>query len=101
MDSSPSKRFNFSTTICLALFLINFTFDKNYLEATYFFNNPLFKILAIMLFFVGFFHAKISLIEIFEDYIHDKKIKNVENILVLLLSILIPLITVVLLLYKL
>ena len=74
---------------------------KNYLEATYFFNNPLFKILAIMLFFVGFFHAKISLNEIFEDYIHDVKIKNVANLLALLLSIIIPLITIVLLLYKL
>ena len=74
---------------------------KNYLEATYFFNNPLFKILAIMLFFVGFFHAKISLNEIFEDYIYDVKIKNVANLLALLLSIIIPLITIVLLLYKL
>ena len=53
---------------------------KNYLEATYFFNNPLFEILAIMLFFVGFFHAKISLNEIFEDYIHDQKIKGFQII---------------------
>ena len=74
---------------------------KNYLEAAYFFNNPLFKILVIMVFFVGFFHAKISLNEIFEDYIHDEKIKNVANLLALLLSIIIPLITIVLLLYKL
>jgi succinate dehydrogenase hydrophobic anchor subunit len=54
-----------------------------------------------MVFFVGFFHAKISLNEIFEDYIHDIKIKNVANLLALLLSIIIPLITIVLLLYKL
>ena len=54
-----------------------------------------------MVFFVGFFHAKISLNEIFEDYIHDKKIKNVVNFLALLLCIIIPLITIVLLLYKL
>jgi len=73
---------------------------KNYLEATYFFNNPLFKILAIMLFFVGFFHAKISLNEIFEDYIHDQKIKNVANILALMMSIIVPAITLILLIYK-
>ena len=73
---------------------------KNYSEAVYFFENPLFKILTIMVFFVGFFHAKISLNEIFEDYIHDEKIKNVANLLTLLLSIIIPLITIILLLYQ-
>ena len=74
---------------------------KNYSEAIYFFKNPLCEILTIVLFFVGFFHAKISLNEIFEDYIQDVKIKNVANLLALLLSIIIPLITIVLLLYKL
>ena len=63
---------------------------KNYTEAIYFFKNPLFEILTIILFFVGFFHARISLSEIFEDYIHNKKIKNVANILVIIFSIVIP-----------
>ena len=58
---------------------------KSYSEATYFFENPLFKILTVIVFFVGFFHAKISLSEIFEDYLHDQKIKNVANILALIL----------------
>ena len=73
---------------------------KNYLEAIYFFKNPLFVILTIIVFFVGFFHAKISLNEIFEDYIHNKKIKDVANILVLILSIIIPVIILFLLIYK-
>ena len=73
---------------------------KNYLEAIYFFKNPLFVILTILVFFVGFFHAKISLSEIFEDYIHNKKIKDVSNILVLILSIILPLIILFLLIYK-
>ena len=73
---------------------------KNYSEAIYFFKNPLFGILTIIVFFVGFFHAKISLNEIFEDYIHDEKIKNAANILTLLLSIIVPTITIILLLYK-
>ena len=73
---------------------------KNYSEAIYFFKNPLFVVLTIIVFFVGFFHAKISLSEIFEDYIHDEKIKNVANLLTLLLSIIVPLITMVLLIYK-
>ena len=73
---------------------------KNYSEAVYFFKNPLFEILTIMLFFVGFFHAKISLGEIFEDYINDQKIKDVANILALILSIIIPVIILILLIYK-
>ena len=73
---------------------------KNYSEAIYFFKNPLFSILTIITFFVGFFHAKISLSEIFEDYLHDKKIKNVANILSLILSIIIPIIILILLIYK-
>ena len=73
---------------------------KNYQEALYFFKNPLFLVLTIILFFIGFFHVKISLSEIFEDYIHSKKIKDVANILTLILSIIIPLITLVLLIYK-
>ena len=71
-----------------------------YSEAIYFLKNPLFEILTITLFFVGFSHAKISLNEIFEDYIHNQKIKDVANLLVLLFSIIIPIIILILLIYK-
>ena len=73
---------------------------KNYSEAIYFFENPIFKILTIIVFFVGFFHVKISLNEIFEDYIHNKKIKDVANILALISSIIITIIILILLIYK-
>ena len=79
--------------------LISLT-TKNYLEAIDFFTNPLFKILTILLFFVGFFHARISLGEIFEDYIHNQKLKDVANILSLISSIIIPIIIFILLIYK-
>tara|TARA_B100000029_G_scaffold478571_1_gene524800 strand:+ start:412 stop:723 length:312 start_codon:yes stop_codon:yes gene_type:complete len=69
---------------------------KNYSEAIYFFKNPLIGILTIIVFFVGFFHAKISLGEIFEDYIHNKKIKNVANLLISVLGI----IVLIVLIYK-
>ena len=73
---------------------------KNYSEAIYFFTDPLFKILTIMLFFIAFFHARISLSEIFEDYIHNKKIKDVANILTLISCIIIPIIVLILLIFK-
>ena len=65
-----------------------------------FFSKPLFLILTIILLITGFFHAKIGLSELFEDYIQNEKIKNATNLLGLLLSIIIPLITIILLLYK-
>ena len=73
---------------------------KNYSEAIYFFKTPLFEVLTIVLFFVSFFHAKISLSEIFEDYIHNEKIKDVANISVLIFSIIFPVIILILLIYK-
>ena len=73
---------------------------KNYSEAIYFFKTPLFGVLTIVLFFVSFFHAKISLSEIFEDYIHNETIKDVANILVLILIIIVTVITLILLIYK-
>ena len=73
---------------------------KNYQEAIYFFENPLCKILIIALFFIGFFHAKISLNEIFEDYIHDQKIKDVANLLASILSIVLLITILTLLIYR-
>jgi len=73
---------------------------KDYNSTINFFSEPLFLFLTIILLIVGFFHAKIGLSEIFEDYIHNEKIKNVANLLTLLLSIIIPLATIILLLYK-
>ena len=65
-----------------------------------FFSKPLFLFLTIILLVGGFFHVKIGLSEIFEDYIQDAKIKNVANILVLILSIIFPVIILILLIYK-
>jgi len=91
-----------SGTILAPLFVwfyFSFIFlsTKNYQEAIYFFENPIFTVLTITLFFIGFFHAKISLSEIFEDYIHNKKIKDIANILALILSTVIPIIILILL----
>ena len=73
---------------------------KDYNSVIIFFGKPLFLFLTIILLISGFFHAKIGLSEIFEDYIQDEKIKNVANLLTFLMSIIIPSITIILLLYK-
>ena len=72
----------------------------DYSSVINFFSKPLFLFLTIILLIGGFFHVKIGLGEIFEDYIQDEKIKNVANLLTFLLSIIVPLVTIILLLFK-
>ena len=74
--------------------------NGDYNSVINFFNEPLFLILTIILLISGFFHAKMGLSEIYEDYIQDEKIKSVANLLTFLLSIIVPLVTIILLLYK-
>ena len=74
--------------------------ESNYNSVINFFNKPLFLLLTIILLIAGFFHAKIGLNEIYEDYIQDEKVKNVANLLTFLFSIIVPLVTIILLLYK-
>ena len=81
------------------LYLITLS-TGDYNSVINFFSKPLFLILTIILLITGFFHAKIGLSEIVEDYIQNEKIKNAVNLLGLLLSIIIPSITIILLLYK-
>ena len=73
---------------------------SDYNSVINFFSKPLFVSLTIILLVAGFFHAKIGLSEIFEDYIQDEKIKNVANLLSFLLCIIVQLVTIILLLYK-
>jgi succinate dehydrogenase / fumarate reductase membrane anchor subunit len=42
---------------------------------------------------VAFFYSSLSISEIFEDYIHDEKIKNAANKALYTFAIVIPLIT--------
>ena len=103
MNETKKWIFHRVSAIILAPLFVWFYFslillsEKNYQEAIHFFENPLFRILVIILFFIVFLYAKLSLYEIFDDYIHNKKIKDVANILALLLSIIVPVIILILL----
>ena len=44
---------------------------------------------------VAFFYSSLSISEIFEDYIHDEKVKSVANKALTILAIIIPLITII------
>jgi len=77
-------------------FIINLVsvYDKNYFDVINFFSNQPTKFLTSLLMIVAFFYSSLSVSEIFEDYIHDEKIKNVANKALYIFAIIIPLITI-------
>ena len=77
-------------------FLINFVsiYDKEYNKILEFFTGQSSKILFSVFIVIAFFFSALTISEIFEDYLHDEKIKNVANKVLYLFAILIPLLTI-------
>ena len=82
-------------------FIINLVsiYDKNYLEVVLFFTTQPSKFLFSFLVIFAFFYSALSISEIFEDYLHNEKIKNVANKILFLSAIVIPIITIIMLLF--
>ena len=76
-------------------FIINLVsiYEKDYIDIVSFFSTQPSKLLTSLLMIVAFFYSSLSISEIFEDYIHDEKIKNIANKMLYMLSIIVPLIT--------
>ena len=77
-------------------FLINFVsiYDKEYTKILEFFAKQQSKILFSVFIVIAFFFSALTISEIFEDYLHDEKIKNVANKVLYLFAIVIPLLTI-------
>ena len=77
-------------------FLINFVsiYDKEYSRVLEFFSTQPSKILFSVFIVIAFFFSALTISEIFEDYLHDEKIKNVANKVLYLFAIIIPLLTI-------
>tara|TARA_B100001121_G_scaffold232239_1_gene205506 strand:- start:73 stop:405 length:333 start_codon:yes stop_codon:yes gene_type:complete len=77
-------------------FLINFVsiYDKEYSRVLEFFSTQPSKILFSVFIVIAFFFSALTISEIFEDYLHDEKIKNVANKVLYLFAIVIPLLTI-------
>ena len=87
-----------STVILIPLmlwFIINLAslYDKSFNEILNFFTLQPSKLIFSLLLITAFFHSALSISEIFEDYLHDEKIKNVANKLLFLFAIIIPILT--------
>ena len=78
-------------------FIINLVniYDQEYVEVLKFFSSQPSKFLMSALLIIAFLHSALSISEIFEDYVHDKKIKSVANKALKIFAIIIPLITVI------
>ena len=83
-------------------FIINLAsiYDADYVEVVNFFIKQPSKILFSIFIVIAYFFTALTVSEIFEDYIHNKKIKDVANILALIFSIIIPVVVLILLIYK-
>ena len=80
-------------------FVINLAsfYDKNYDQVLLFFTEQPSKLLFSLMVIFAYFYSALSISEVFEDYIHEEKIKNVANRLLFLFAILIPISTLILL----
>ena len=90
-----------SSTILIPLmfwFIINLVliYDKDYVDIVNFFSTQPSKFLTSLLMIVAFFYSSLSISEIFEDYIHDEKIKNAANKILNFFVIVFPLIIIIL-----
>ena len=61
-------------------FIINLVsiYEKDYVDIVSFFSTQPSKFLTSLLMIVAFFYSSLSISEIFEDYINDKKIKVIH-----------------------
>tara|TARA_B110001452_G_scaffold262646_1_gene262963 strand:- start:455 stop:781 length:327 start_codon:yes stop_codon:yes gene_type:complete len=78
-------------------FILNLAsiYNSDYVEVVNFFTKQPSKILFSTFIIVGYFFSALTISEIFEDYIHDEKIKNVANKMLNFFAILIPLLTII------
>ena len=77
-------------------FIINFVsiYNKEYFEIIEFFSQQISKILFSIFVVFAFFFSALTISEIFEDYLHNDKIKNVANKALYLFAITVPLLTI-------
>ena len=78
-------------------FLIKFVsiYDENYQKIVEFFSTQPSTIIFSIFIVITFFHSALSISEIFDDYIDNKKTRKFANIMVYLSSFIIPAITII------
>ena len=102
MHASTKKwlfiKFGSLTLIPLMIwFIINLVsiYDLDYVEVVSFFTKQPSKILFSIFIVISYFFSALTISEIFEDYIQNKKIKNVANKMLNIFAIMTPLLTII------
>ena len=70
-------------------------FDKDYIDIVGFFSKQPSRLLFSLFLVFAYFFSALSISEVFEDYIQDKKIKNAANKVLNIFAIIMPLITII------
>ena len=78
-------------------FILNFVsfYQNDYIEVVIFFTQQPSRTFFSVFIVIAFFFFALTISEVFEDYIQDKKIKNVANKLLISFAIVIPLLTII------
>ena len=102
MHSSTKKwlftKISSAALIPLAIwFIINLVkiYDNDYQQIVEFFSSQPSKMLFSLFIVIAYFFSALTISEIFEDYIHNEKIKNVANKSLNIFAIIIPILTVI------
>jgi succinate dehydrogenase / fumarate reductase membrane anchor subunit len=102
MNSSTKKWLflKYSSVILIPLmtwFIINLSaiYDSDYLQIVGFFTSQPSQILFSLFIICAFFFSTLTISEIFEDYIHEERIKYVANKALIIFAIVVPLITII------
>ena len=90
----------YSSAILIPLmlwFIINLVsiYDSEYIVVVEFFSSQVSKVLFSLFLVFSFTFSCLTISEIFEDYIHSEKIKNVANKSLNIFAIIVPLITII------
>tara|TARA_B100000427_G_C15395169_1_gene545131 strand:- start:581 stop:910 length:330 start_codon:yes stop_codon:yes gene_type:complete len=74
-------------------------YDKSYEQIIFFFTTQPTKFLFSLFIIVSFFYSALNISEIFEDYLHNEKIKNVANKILYISAIIMPILTITMLVF--
>jgi succinate dehydrogenase / fumarate reductase membrane anchor subunit len=80
-------------------FIVNFVsiYDNDYQSIVGFLTSQSSKFLISLFLIFSYFFSSLSISEVFEDYIHNEKIKNAANKALNIFAIIIPLFTIIVL----
>ena len=78
-------------------FIVNFVsiYDNDYQSILGFLTSQSSKFLISLFLIFSYFFSSLSISEVFEDYIHNEKIKNAANKALIIFAIIIPLFTII------